>query len=447
MTTGVLCAVRGAAETAVVRGLGASGGRIQVTRRCADLAELLASAAAGLGQVAVVSADLPGLDREAIDHLHGSDVWVVALADEQDGWLDARLRLLGVDAVVVTDTEHAVADAVSVLVEGAQHGARPGRPPTGAAGGPASAGAPVTADRVGRKLPPPPREPVPDRRRGMVIAVWGPTGAPGRTTIALNLAAELAGRSGAPGEVGAGGATGALVVDADTYGGTVAQVLGLLDEAPGIAAAARAATAGRLDAVTLAALTPALDGGLRVLTGISRAARWPEVSGSSLEVVWSAARDLAAWTVVDCGFSLEQDEVLSYDTRAPHRNAATLSALGEADVVVVVGGGDPVGLQRLVRGLAELTDAGVPTAGRFVVVNRVRASASGAHPGASIRDALLRYAGVTEAHLVPQDGQACDGAVLAARTLREHAPASPARRAVAALAGAIAPVRRGVGAH
>ncbi|WP_024287693.1 hypothetical protein [Cellulomonas sp. KRMCY2] len=460
MTTGVLCAVRGAAETAVVRGIGAGGGQLEVTRRCADLAELLASAAAGLGQVAVLSADLPGLDREAVNHLHGSGVWVVALADQHRGWQGARLRLLGVDVVLEgPDTEQTVAGAVSAVIDAAQRGVRPGgltvepgaapdhqegatpgdpapAAPGARAGRPAAAagspGAGGTAD--------PACEPdAASRQPGVVIAVWGPTGAPGRTTVALNLAAELAARPG--------GAGGALIVDADTYGGTVAQMLGLLDEAPGIAAAARAAGTGRLDAVALAGLTPMLDGGLRVLTGISRAARWPEVSASSLEVVWAAARDLAAWTVVDCGFGLEQDEVLSYDTRAPHRNAATLSALAEADVVVVVGGGDPIGLQRLVRGLGDLTDAGVPSFGRYVVVNRVRASASGPHPGAAIRDALLRYAGVTDAHLVPEDRAACDGAVLAARTLREHAPASPARRAVAALAGVIAPVRTGVGAH
>ncbi|WNB86384.1 hypothetical protein [Cellulomonas sp. ATA003] len=107
------------------------------------------------------------------------------------------------------------------------------------------------------------------------------------------------------------------MVDADTYGGTVAQVLGLLDEAPGIAAAARAAGQGGLDVAALARLTPEVGDGLRVLTGISRADRWPELPGSSLDVVWQTARGLTPWVVVDCGFCLEQDEVLSYDTHAP----------------------------------------------------------------------------------------------------------------------------------
>ena len=65
---------------------------------------------------------------------------------------------------------------------------------------------------------------------------------------------------------------------------------------------------------------------------------------------------MAAWTVVDTGFALERDEELSYDTMAPRRNGATLSALEAADVVLAVGAADPVGMQRLVRGLGELAE-------------------------------------------------------------------------------------------
>ena len=70
----------------------------------------------------------------------------------------------------------------------------------------------------------------------------GPPGAPGRTTVATTLAAEIAGRG-----------VEVLLVDADTYGGCVAQTLGLLDEAPGIAAACRAADQGLLDLPALVA--------------------------------------------------------------------------------------------------------------------------------------------------------------------------------------------------
>jgi MinD-like ATPase involved in chromosome partitioning or flagellar assembly len=261
----------------------------------------------------------------------------------------------------------------------------------------------------------------------------------------VGLAAELAARRD-------GGARDVLLVDADTYGGSVGAVLGLLDEAPGIAAAVRAGKDGRLDVTGLAGLSPVVDDGLRVLTGISRAARWPEIAEAGLEVLWPTCRRLASTTVVDTGFCLEEDEVLSYDTRAPRRNGATLSALAAADVVVVVGAGDPLGLQRLVRGLVELAES--PSAGtghgvrRLVVVNRVRATAAGPRPEDAVRDALRRYAGLDEVFALPDDPATCDAALLAGRSVVEHAPPSaPLRRAVARLADAVLAAAVPVGAH
>src|SRR5659263_501901 len=71
---------------------------LEVVGRCADLAELLAGAAAGLGQVAVVSTELPGLDRDAVSSLHSCGVWVVAVLD--GGWSPDRARLVGADLAV-----------------------------------------------------------------------------------------------------------------------------------------------------------------------------------------------------------------------------------------------------------------------------------------------------------------------------------------------------------
>ena len=96
-----------------------------------------------------------------------------------------------------------------------------------------------------------------------MVAVWGPTGAPGRTSVALGIAGELA-ELGFP----------TMLIDADVYGGVVAQLLGLLDEAPGLAAACRLANNGTLDLPGLAELAVQVRPGLRVLTGIARAERW-----------------------------------------------------------------------------------------------------------------------------------------------------------------------------
>ena len=403
MGVGVLCAVQGAAESAIVQAVEGSGGRLSVTRRCADLTELLAAAEAGLGGLAVVSGDLERLDREAVAVLHRCGVRVVGLGDPTRPWLAERLTAHGADLVVDVDVDGAVPDvvreALSVLGDGPL--------------------VPVLAP-----------EPVAPTRRGTTVAVWGPTGAPGRTFVAVNLAAELAALD-----------RPTLLVDADTYGGVVAQVLGVLDEAPGVAAAARAAGQGALDLATLARLAPVVLPGLRLLSGISRADRWPEVPASSLELVLSQARALADVTVVDTGFCLEQDEMLSYDTRAPARNAATTAALEQADLVVVVGAADPVGVQRLVRALAEAADRGLALS-RRVVVNRVRPTVAGARPGEAVAAALARYAGVEDVVLVPEDRSAVDTAMLEGRALREVAPGSPARRSLAALAAEVAAMIR-----
>lgn len=405
MAVGVLCAVQGPAEAVLVQAVEASNG-LAVTRRCADLVELLAAAEAGLGRLAIVSAELDHLDRSAVAALHAAGARVVCVADQSRPWLVDRLAAFGADLVVPPPGDEAAARLVvehaAALLEEV-----PDRVPSWLAAEPAT-------------------EP---RHRGRVAAVWGPTGAPGRTTVAVTLAAELA---------ALGRAT--LLVDADTYGGAVAQVIGLLDEAPGIAAAVRAAAQGGLDAGALARLSPFAAENLRVLTGVSRADRWPELASAALDAIWPVARSLAEWTVVDSGFCLERDEVLSYDTRAPQRNAATLSALEAADVVVAVGSGDPVGIARLVRALAELDGLGL-AAQRVVVANRVRASVSGPDPARGVAEALARYAGVGEVLVVPDDRTACDAALLAGQTLREVAPGSAARKALGGLAARLAAAR------
>ena len=236
--------------------------------------------------------------------------------------------------------------------------------------------------------------------RGRVIAVWGPIGSPGRTTVAVNLAAELAalGRS-------------VLIIDADTYGGCVAQALAVLDEAPAVAAAARAADQGTLDVLALARLAPEGSDGLRLLTGIPTAARWPEVRGPALTRVLDVARALVQDIVVDCGFCLEDDEELSYDTIAPRRNQATLAALEAADELIAVGGCDPVSLQRPVRGLPD--PGSLRTHEPIVVVHPTRSGPVGHSAEREVTAALRRFAGVSAPFFVPDHAPALDRATLA----------------------------------
>ncbi|GAB2676117.1 AAA family ATPase [Thalassiella azotivora] len=423
MDVTVLTAVTGAWEAPLVAALETSGTGVVVVRRCVDLPDLLASAAAGRALAVLLSADLQRLDRDAVGRLDAAGLAVVGLHEPGDLQQRDRLDALGVGTVLPADAgAREVADGVRDAVAARRE-----------------AGDPPSRTRAGPASPLLPRQQVGDAAdtapsgTGRLVAVWGPAGAPGRTAVAVGLASEVAllGQE-------------ALLVDVDTWAASVAQTLAVLDEAPGVAAACRAASAGTLEPELLARLAPVVAPHLRVLTGINRPSRWPEVGGSALEGVWPVARVVASLVVADCGFSLEQDEELVFDTAAPRRNGATLVTLEQADVVLAVGSADPIGLQRLVRGLAQLRDA-VPTVAPRVVVTRVRAAAVGGSPERRVREALERYAGVDDVTLVPDDRDAYDRALLQGRTLAEVAPQSRARAALQGLARELSAAVPGAG--
>ena len=257
--------------------------------------------------------------------------------------------------------------------------------------------------------------------RGTVIAVWGPSGAPGRTTLAINVTAEIA----------AAGHTVALV-DVDSYGGGVAPALGMLDESPGFAAACRLAGTGSLTRPELERIAQRYTsprGAFWVLTGIGRPSRWPELSGERVSKTIEVVRNWVDYVVLDTGFSLESDEEISSDLFAPRRNAATLTTLRSADHVVACGLADPVGLARFLRSWAELAEA-VSTDRVSVVMNRVRPSAVGIDANRQVVAALRRFGGIHAPFLVPHDQAGADAAVLTGRTLRDAAPKSPARTGI-----------------
>jgi MinD-like ATPase involved in chromosome partitioning or flagellar assembly len=256
---------------------------------------------------------------------------------------------------------------------------------------------------------------------GTVIAVWGPAGAPGRTTLAINIAAEiaLAGHS-------------VVLGDIDTYSGSIAPALGMLDEAPGFAAACRLAGAESLTIAELERIGqqyPSRSGHFWVLTGIGRPSRWPELSEGRVTGTIEACRRWAEYTVLDTGFSLEDDESIASDVFAPHRNAASLAALREADIVVAVGAADPVGLSRFLRAHVDLMER-IAQQKVLVVMNKIRSSASGSNAAAQAAQTLYRFGGIDATAMIPFDIDALDTAVLTGKTLADAAPRSSARTAI-----------------
>ncbi|MHA7269938.1 AAA family ATPase [Arthrobacter sp. HLT1-20] len=275
------------------------------------------------------------------------------------------------------------------------------------------AGAPPTGTGTG---------PSPPAGEGTLVAVWGPVGSPGRTTVAVNLAAEqaAAGRS-------------VMLIDADSFGASVAAALGLLDESASFAQACRAADQGQLGGAQLAKIATQVvfsGGSFSLLTGLTRPDRWPELRAAAVQRVLSRAQEMVDLVIVDCGFSLESDEELSYDTVAPRRNAATLMVLGQADIIYALGNADAVGIPRLIRGLAELARQ-CPAADVRVVVNKVRRRAVGGAPERALAQAWDRFGpSLAISHFLPWEPELTDKALLEGRLLQEIAPDAPLRKAI-----------------
>lgn len=417
-------------ESAAVEQLTAPGSGISLHRRCLDLPDLLGAAATESAQVAVLSSRLPGLDGDSVARLHQHRVRVLVVLEAASPRTPAALDVerMGVDLAVPVADIAALAAQVRGLASRQDLDALPDwmqDGPTGAATSATTSGTTGTSGDLegesGAGHPAP--------AAGSLLAVWGATGAPGRTTVAIGVAAELAHRG-----------VRTTLLDADPYGGAVAQQLAILDEVSGLLAASRLANAGQLDVRRLAGLARALGPGLRVLTGLPRPGRWPEVRPAAFAEVLTTARSLDEVTVVDTGLGIEEpsDDPFGPFGSAPSRDDMTRAVLGSADVVVVVVGADPVGLSRGTRALLDLAELGdvTPLSGRrpagsyrptVVAINRMRASL-----GWDQREVAALVAKVApQARLVflPDDPAATDQALVAGRTLVETGE-GPLRRAL-----------------
>ena len=260
----------------------AAPGRLVLLKRCLDLSDLLATAVQGSARVAVVSDQLPGLDADSLDRLNQAGVRTLVVtapaprrASSEDD-LAARSRLLRMGASRVLAAE-AVGSLPELVLATADED-RPIAAPRREATPPLTPGGAEDETSVGP---------------GRLVVVWGPTGAPGRTTVATGIAA-----------VAADAGRRVTLLDADPYGGAVGQHLAVLEDVSGLLSAVRLANGGELDAGRLAGLAREVAPRLRLLTGLPRPDRWTEVRTQAFHGLLSAAVELDEVVVVDTGFGL-----------------------------------------------------------------------------------------------------------------------------------------------
>ncbi len=257
-------------ERRLTRELAQAG--LVVGGRCLDGPSLLERASEPGFDVVLAAAELHRLSEGVLAALRERRLPVVLLAADAG---DAA-RLAGLGRVLPAASPGVIVAAA--LRQAAAPGARPPGPmdAVGSAGG---AGAPPAA------LPPAAERDAPTPRAGRpggrVVAVTSGKGAPGKTTIAIALAALL-------GEHG----PGVVLLDADLRGGNVAAYLDL-DPRRGLVGLA--AAGGRLD-------RELQEGpGCSVLAGVERPELAAGLAGGALSGVTSALRERFETVVVDLG--------------------------------------------------------------------------------------------------------------------------------------------------
>lgn len=254
---------------------------------------------------------------------------------------------------------------------------------------------------------------------GKIIAVWGTHGAPGRSTLALALAAYL-------NEQGS-----TILVDCDINAPAQVQLLGLPEDSSGLASAARLATHGELDSTRLVQTLLSAKADLQVLTGLGRSGRWRELPVASMNKVWEVCRHTAEYTVVDLSGGLEEERVEDF-AMEPDHDAVAAALLEQADLTLIVGAADPVGIRRLIQLLNSNRKA---VGGRSqVVVNRVRSSTAGADPNSAIGSVLARYTSASDIVYVPADYRLFDKALMQAQPVAVVESRSAAAKSIAKLA-------------
>ena len=192
---------------------------------------------------------------------------------------------------------------------------------------------------------------------GQVIAVWGPYGSTGKSTIALNLAYEsaLLGKR-------------VLLLDLDTYAPSLNQLLPINHPSAGLAGAARLIRQGRFTFEELDRLSVDIshkNASFRILTGLSSASRWPEITSETVVQLLNIAR--TNFDVIICDLASPLEDKLFSGEHISDRNAATRSALKLCDRLLVVLGAAQLSIGRYLASHAPLDELQKT---RILIINR-----------------------------------------------------------------------------
>ena len=217
--------------------------QIKIKRRCIDSVDLMSGVHLGLANKIVLSSDFPNLNLAMVTGAKklGCDIYGICLQDDIESV--ERLQSLGITNNYILSSNEVTKSLKNLINELINF---------------------TEIDNFSNEI---------ENQTSIpgLISVWGTNGSPGRTSVAINLAFNLARRNSAT-----------LLIDLDAVAPSIAASLGLVSEVPGISSVVHDAIKGRLNTESIEKNVIQVDRSLHVLTGISNAKRWPELRTEGL---------------------------------------------------------------------------------------------------------------------------------------------------------------------
>lgn len=335
-----------------------------IVRRCVEAVDVLAAASVEPHAAVVLGVDTPRVSADTIAAIPGRPHrTIIALATDHDA--ASHARSWGIQSIVMLSDGDAMDTIVAELSE-------------------------ERADLPDDVHITKPRASAAGRAPGVTV-VYGPAGAPGRSTMALGLA-EVWSRSG----------DRVCLIDADTLGPALALLVGMTEDVSGVLVASRYADQGALDVRSLGSACRCLENRLWLMTGIGSVDRWHQLRPASFERVIRMCAENFDRVVIDTNPLLNVegfDDALT--AGMPPRDGVTRAALRISDSVVVVTQPDAVNVVRLSVDLPMVMKL-VSHSRVSVVVNR--SSRRDGHAAGDVGHVLTESGINVPIHTVPEDG-------------------------------------------